>query len=46
VSKYCDASGNVVTNDWYVSFSDLTSEYFDLSCFPEWSLYVAAPGEH
>jgi len=46
VAEDCDASWDVVAEDWYVSFSDLASEYFDLGCFFEWGLYVAASGEY
>jgi len=35
-----------MTEDGYVSFSNLASEYFDLGCFFEWSLYVAASCEY
>jgi len=46
VSEYCDASGNVVAEDWYVSFLDLAAEYFDFCGFFERSLYVVASSKY
>jgi len=46
VSEDCDASGNVVAEDGYVSFLNLAAEYFDFCGFFEWGLYVIASSEY
>ena len=46
MSEDCDASGDVVAEDWYVLFLDLTSEYFDFCGFFKRSLDVVASCEY
>ena len=36
----------MVAEDGYVSFSDSAAKYFNLLCFLELGLYVAASSEH